>query len=203
MFERILTLGGHIAELVNHRHNDAPVVIFQQLVEPGDAPSVLQIAQTERGEVLEHLVFQLVAVDHQEDGRLVRLGCPKKLFSRLDHGEGLAAPLGVPDEAPFTHGIKGAAHGRLHRAGLMLAQDLFVQLLVLLGKDDILFQEGQHLRDGAEALHLRLQLADLLILPVKTEVPEKIKREISVTYYWKISYRISVILITVTTLRYF
>jgi len=35
------------------------------------------------------------------------------------------------------------------------------------------------------------------------EVPEKIKREISVTYYWKISYRISVILITVTTLGYF
>jgi hypothetical protein len=78
----VIDIGRHIAELVNHRHNDAPVVIFQQLVEPGDAPSVLQIAQTECGEVLEHLIFQFVAVDHQEDSRLVRLGRPKKLFRR-------------------------------------------------------------------------------------------------------------------------
>jgi len=34
------------------------------------------------------------------------------------------------------------------------------------------------------------------------EVPEKIKPEISITYYWKISYRIIVVLIIVTTLRY-
>ena len=40
-------------------------------------------------------------------------------------------------------------------------------------------------------------------LCAKPEVPEKIKPETPVTYYWKISYRISVILIIVTTLGYF
>lgn len=32
-----------------------------------------------------------------------------------------------------------------------------VQLLVLLGKDDVVVQEGEHLRDGTEALPLGLQ----------------------------------------------
>ena len=60
-------------------------------------------------------------------------------------------------------------------------------------------------------IHNRFKGLDADNLPVPprqlsrntAEVPEKIKREISVTYYWKISYRISVILITVTTLGYF
>ena len=147
----------HIAELVDHRHDDAPVVVLQQLVEPGDATGVLQVAQAERGEVLEHLVFQLVAVDHQEHGRLVRLGRAEEPLRRLDHGEGLAAALGVPDEAAGAPGIEGPADGRLHRAGLVLAQNVFVQLLVLLGEDDVVLQEGEHLRDGAKALHLGLQ----------------------------------------------
>jgi len=64
----------HVAELVDHRHDDAPVVATQQLVEPGDATGVLQVALAERGEVLEHLIFQLVAVDHQEDGITIALG---------------------------------------------------------------------------------------------------------------------------------
>jgi hypothetical protein len=34
----------------------------------------------------------------------------------------------------------------------VLAQDVFVQLLVLLGKDDVVLQEGEDLRDGAERL---------------------------------------------------
>ncbi len=40
----------HVAELVDHRHDDAPVVVLQELVEPGDAAGVLQIAQAERGQ---------------------------------------------------------------------------------------------------------------------------------------------------------
>jgi hypothetical protein len=43
---------------------------------------------------------------------------------------------------------------------------------------------------------------DLFALFV-AEVPEKIKPEISITYYWKISYRIIAVLIIMTTLRYF
>jgi len=65
----------HVAELVDHRHDDAAVVVAQQLVEPGDAAGVLQVALAQRGQVLEHLVFQLVAGDHQQHGGLVRPGC--------------------------------------------------------------------------------------------------------------------------------
>ena len=171
MFERVFEIRRHVAELVDHRHDDAPVVVLQELVEPGDAAGVLQIAEAERGEVLEHLIFQLVAVDHQEDGRLVRLGRAEEPLRRLDHGESLAAALSVPDEAAGAPGIEGAADGRLHRAGLVLAQDVFVQLLVFLGKDDVVLQEGEHLRDGAEAFHLGLQLADFLVLPIENVPP--------------------------------
>ena len=149
----------HVAELVDHRHDDPAVVVPKKLIETGDAARVLQIAQAERGEVLEHLVFQLVAVDHQQHRRLVRLGSPEKHLRRLDHREGLAAALRVPDEAARAPGIERAADGRVHRAGLVLAQDVFVQLLVLLGEDDVILEEGEHLRNGAETLHLGLQAA--------------------------------------------
>ena len=42
---------------------------------------VFQVVQAERGEVLEHLVFQLVAVDHEEDGRFVCRRRAKKVVS--------------------------------------------------------------------------------------------------------------------------
>lgn len=61
----------HAAELVDHRHDDAPVIDLQQLVQPPDAAGVFQIPQPQRRQVLEHLVFQLVAVDHQQHRRLV------------------------------------------------------------------------------------------------------------------------------------
>ncbi len=73
-------------------------------------------------------------------------------------------------------GIEGAADDRLHRAGLVLAQDVLVQLLVLLGEDDVVLEEGEHLRDGAEALDLGLQLADLLVLPVEDVAPHQCSR---------------------------
>ena len=122
-------------------------------------PACSRLPRPQRGEVLEHLIFQLVAVDHEEDGGLVRPGRTEKLFRRLDHGEGLTAALGVPYEATGPHRIEGAADGLFHRAGLVLAQDVFVQFLVLLGKDDVVLQESEHLRNGAEALHLGLQAA--------------------------------------------
>lgn len=45
------------------------------------------------------LALQLVAVDHEEGGRLVGLPLAEGPFRHLDHGEGLAADPDVPDEA--------------------------------------------------------------------------------------------------------
>jgi hypothetical protein len=161
----------HVAELVDHRHDDAPVIVLQKLVEPGDAGGMFQIAQAERGKVLEHLVFQLVAVDHQQHGRLVGRLLAKKPLRRLDHGKRLATALGVPDQPAGALRLQGAPDGGIHRAGLMLAQDVFVQLLILLGKDDVVLEKGEHPRDGAEALDLGLQLANLRVLPVENIAP--------------------------------
>lgn len=47
--------------------------------------------------------------------------------------------------------IEGTPDHLLQRAGLVLTQDIFVQLLVLLGKEDVLLQEVEHLRDSAGA----------------------------------------------------
>ncbi len=165
---------GHVAKLVDHRHDDTPIIIFQQLIEPGDAACMFQVAETERGEVPEHLVFQLVAVDHQQDGRFIRLRRTEQLFCGLDHREGLATALRVPDEPPTSFRIECTTDRCIHRTGLVLTQDVLVQFLVLFGKNDILFQKGQHLRNSAEALHLRFELADLFILPVENVPPHGI-----------------------------
>ena len=174
MFERVIEVRRHAAELVDRRDDDAPIAVLQQPVEPSDAVGVFQVAQAECGQVLEHLIFQLVAVNHEEDGRLVGLGCAEESLCRFDHGEGLAAALGVPNEAAGTVGGKGASDGGVHRAGLVLAQNVFIQLLILLGKDDVVLQEGEHLWDGAEALHLSLQPAGLGILPVEDVAPHRV-----------------------------
>ena len=66
---RMIQVRRYVAELVDHRHDDASVVVAQELVEPGDAAGVLQVAQAERGEVLEHFVGCL-ARDAQSTRRL-------------------------------------------------------------------------------------------------------------------------------------
>ena len=45
---------------------------------------MLQVANAQSDQVFQHLVFQLVAVDHQQHGRLVRPGRAEEPFRRLD-----------------------------------------------------------------------------------------------------------------------
>ena len=108
-------------ELVDHRYDNAPVVVLQQPVKPGDALGMLQVAETDRFQVLQHLIFQFVTVDHQEDGWFVCRRSAEEQFRRFNHGEGLAAALGMPDEAAGTFGIECALDDYAHRAGLVLA----------------------------------------------------------------------------------
>jgi len=107
--------------------------------------------------------------------RFVGGGRTEEPFGRLDHREGLAAALGVPNEPAAAHRVERSFDSRVHRTGLVLVLvlvlDILVQLLVFLGEDDVILQKGEHLRDGAEALHLGLQLADLCMLPVEDVPP--------------------------------
>ena len=80
----------------------------------------------------------------------------------------------MPDEADSAISLKRAINGCIHRADLVLAQDVLVQFFILLGKDDVLLQEGENLRDGAKALHLGLQIAYLLMLPVEDIPPHRV-----------------------------
>jgi hypothetical protein len=155
----------HVAELVDHRHDDAAVVGGEQLVEAGDTAGVLHIPQAQGGEVFEHLIFQLIAVDHQQHGGLIGGGQAKEQFGGLDHRVGFATALGVPDQATGADGAESAFEHGLHGGGLMLAEDVLVEFFVFLGKHDVVLQKGQQLGDGAEALDFGLQVADLVVLP--------------------------------------
>ena len=46
----------HVAELVDHRHDDAPVVVLEQSVEHGNVVRVLQVADPQGRQVFQHLV---------------------------------------------------------------------------------------------------------------------------------------------------
>ena len=174
MFCRSVQVRRHVAELVDHRHDDAPVILPQQPVQRRDAVGVRHVAQAHRRQILEHLIFQLVAVDHQQDGRLLRLGRLEEQLRRLDHRVGLAAALRVPDEAARALRVERPRHHLVHRRRLMLAQDELLQFLLLLREEDEILQEAQQLRHGAEALHLGFEVADLLVLPVENVSPHRV-----------------------------
>ncbi len=148
----------HVAELVDHRDDDAAVVLLEQLVQLRDAVGVRHVAQPDRRQVPEHLVFQLVAVDHHQDGRLLRLRRLEQQLGGLDHRVGLAAALRVPDQPARALRVQRARHHPLHGRRLVLAQDELLQLLVLLGKEDEVLQQAQQMRHGAEALDLASRL---------------------------------------------
>ena len=134
------------------------------------------VAKPDRGQILQHLIFQFVAIDHQQDRRLLRLGRSEKQLGGLDHRVGLAAALGVPDEAARALGIERPRHHLVHRAGLMLVQDDLLKFLLLLREEDEILQEAQQVRHGAEALHLGFEIADLLVLPVENVPPHRVPR---------------------------
>ena len=132
------------------------------------------VVEPHRGQVLEHLIFQLVAVDHQQNRRLVGLGRFEEQLGRLDHRVGLAAPLRVPDEAARPLRIERPAHHTVHSRRLMLAQDELLQLLLLLSEQDEVLQEAQDHRNRAEAFDLRFELPRLLVLPGKDVSPDRV-----------------------------
>src|SRR5262249_9075379 len=164
----------HALKLLDRRNNDTAIVTFEQLSQPGNAVRVFYVIQPQRSQVLEHLIFQLVAVDHHQDRGLLRLGSFEQELRRLDHRIGLAASLRVPDQPSGQLRVQRSLHDFLHPHRLMLAQDVLAQLLFLLGKDDVVFQELQDMRDGAEAFDLRFEIANLLVLPVKNVTSERI-----------------------------
>ena len=85
----------------------------------------------------------------------------------MAHRESLAATLGEPDQCTGAIVAEAALnHGR-HGGGLVLAEDVLVELFIFLGEDDEVLQEGEQLGDGAEAVDLGLKVAHLLVLPGK------------------------------------
>jgi hypothetical protein len=65
------------------------------------------------------------------------------LLGGHNHGEGLAGALRVPNEARPPLWVEGAGDDFLHRAGLVLAQDEFVEFVVFAGEEDVITQDAQ------------------------------------------------------------
>lgn len=117
----------HVREFLDRRDDDAAIVILQQRIECVDAGGRLHVVQTQCLQVSYHLVFQLVAVDEQQDGWLFRLRRFEQHLGGLDHREGLAAALGMPNHPPTRGRMVGALHHLFYGAGLVLTQDELLQ----------------------------------------------------------------------------
>src|ERR1700730_10193561 len=58
----------------------------------------------------------------------------------------------------------------------MLPKDELLKLLVLLNEQDEVLEEPEHLWHRAEALHLCLEIADLVVLPVEEVASNEVPR---------------------------
>jgi len=64
--------------------------------------------------------------------------------------------------------IEGSRHHLVDRCGLMLAQDNFLEFLVLFSEEDKVLEKVQQVRHRAEALHLCFEVANLFMLPIES-----------------------------------
>ncbi len=98
------------------------------------------VPQAQRRQVLKHLVFELVAVNHEQDRRLLRLVRFKQQFRSLDHRVGLAAALRMLYETARALRVEGTRHYPLHRRRLVLTQDELLEFFLLFGKENEVLQ---------------------------------------------------------------
>ena len=88
------------------------------------------------------------------------------------HDSKIEAVRDIVAHAKKGEGAKLAQKAQELRRRLVLAEDDLLELFLLFRKEDEILQEPEQLGDGAELLHLRLQVAHLLVLPVE-EVPPR------------------------------
>src|SRR5262249_5959738 len=116
----------HVAKFVNHRHYDAAIILpllVEELVESCNTVGVRDVGHSDGRKVLEHLIFEFVAVDHEQDGRLLRFVGLEEQLGRLDHRVCLAASLRMPDESTCKLRIENARNHPFYGSRLMLAQN--------------------------------------------------------------------------------
>ena len=143
---------GHVVELVDHRDDDPAIVVPQQFHQPADAVGVLDVLQPEHRQVPQHLIFQFVAVDQQQDGRLLGLRGLEEQFGRLDHRERLAAALRVPYQPAAFLRVESPPDDPPDRFRLVLPKNVLLKLLVLLGENDEPAEQLQDVRDAQKVL---------------------------------------------------
>ena len=169
-----IELRWHVTEFVDHGDDDTAIILaflVQQLVERGDAVGVRHVGHADGREILQQLIFQLIAVDHEQDGRLLRFVRPEEKFCCLNHRVGFAASLRVPDKSARAFRIESAGDDLVDRCRLMLAQNDLLQFLLFLREDNEVFQEAEQVGHVTEALDLRLKITDLIVLPVEDVSP--------------------------------
>ena len=130
-----------------------------QPVQLRDRIRVRHVAQPDRRQIPQHLVFQLVAVDHEQHGWLLRLRRPEQQLRALHQRVGLAAALRVPHQSARARRVETPRHGPVHGSHLVLPQHDLLQLLVLLREHDAVPQQPQHMRHRTERFDFRLKIA--------------------------------------------
>ena len=84
-------------KLVDERNDKSSIIRGEQFTKVFLASCRHDIRKAERFKVLEHLVFQLYPVHHNQDCRILKAFHPSQLVSGDYHRESFARTLRVPD----------------------------------------------------------------------------------------------------------
>ena len=140
-------------ELVDHRDDQAPSIGSEQLSQhflrasaPDGDVLLLHLAQQPLHPTCE-LAFQLRAVNYDHDRRVAEtLLCFQYQAGGREQCEGLAGPLGVPDEAASLPRLGTPLDDAVYGAALVLAQYGLARLAILHVEEDPVAQDAQKVR---------------------------------------------------------
>ena len=90
---------GQILELLDRRHHRPAGRVFQDPPQAAHAVGPLRVGEPARGEHAGDLPVELGAVGDDDDGRLLLRLVAAELERQPEHGQALARPLRVPDDA--------------------------------------------------------------------------------------------------------
>src|SRR5438128_8219981 len=97
------------------------------------------VCQTDRCQILQHLILEFVAVYYQKNRRLLCLVRFEQKLGGFDHRISLAAPLGVLDKSTTSFWIEGPRDYLVDCSCLVLAKNELLQLFFLLREENEVF----------------------------------------------------------------
>jgi len=140
---------GYVLELLDGGDYNFTALVFDEALEGVDPVCPAGVGHLGVGEYLSELFLQLFAVDEYEDGGVAELWLAFEFPCGEEHGEGLAAALGVPDEPVlFIWFVEDPVDYPVGGFHLLLHGDLFYNLALHGLEDDEVLDDVEGSGDG-------------------------------------------------------